>query len=215
MNYYNIPAQKIKVLYQACQKIFYEPNTLELDTKTALPQNFILTVGTLGRRKNLSLLLAAQALLPKDLQLPIVLVAKGKPPRSLLQKIKERIATGKLIWLDNINDNSLLKAIYEKATVAVYPSLYEGFGIPIIEALFSKTPVITTKGGVFPEAGGPGSSYVLLNDIEALSKEINQLLTNKELREQKATAGYQFVQKFNDDLIAKEIVNLYNAVLNG
>ena len=66
----------------------------------------------------------------------------------------------KVIWITNLKDNKVLRAIYQKATALVYPSFYEGFGLPIVEAMLSKTPVITSNVSSLPEAGGPNSLYI-------------------------------------------------------
>ena len=102
-----------------------------------------------------------------------------------------------------------LAAIYQLATVFCYPSICEGFGIPIIEALFSKTSVITSKGGCFPEAGGPHSIYVEPLDADALRNEIRRLFENPELRKEIEGKGYRFVKKFSDDAVAH---NLYRSL---
>jgi len=215
ISFLKVDPAKIEVIYQGCHSIFKEEVDFEtiqaLKKKYKLPEKYILNVGTIEPRKNL--LSIVKAIKSIDVNL-VVVGRKTDYYKEVEVYINEHQLNDRVLFLEGL-DLKELAALYQSAEIFVYPSVFEGFGIPIIEALFSKTPVITTKGGVFPEAGGPGSSYVLLNDIEALRKEINQLLTNKELREQKATAGYQFAQKFNDDLIAKEIVNLYNAVLNG
>ena len=116
-----------------------------------------------------------------------------------------------MIFLKGLSSKELA-ITYQLATIFVYPSIFEGFGIPIIEALFSKTPVITTNSGVFPEAGGPNSIYVNLNDTNELKIQITRLLDNEALRNEISEKGYKFVQKFNDNIIAKEIITLYKLI---
>ncbi len=100
------------------------------------------------------------------------------------------------------------------ADIFVYPSIFEGFGIPIIEALYSKTPVITTKGGVFPEAGGPNSCYVNPNDSQEFSNAIEEILKHKSLHNEMAEKGHTFVQKFNDDVITNNVMKLYRSIID-
>ena len=103
-----------------------------------------------------------------------------------------------------------LAIMYQLATIFIYPSIFEGFGIPIIEALYSKTPVITTNSGVFPEAGGPHSSYVNPMNIESMKAVIISLWNNETQRKEMAEKGFEFVQKFNDEVIAKQLMLVYN-----
>jgi glycosyltransferase involved in cell wall biosynthesis len=91
----------------------------------------------------------------------------------------------------------------------VYPSLFEGFGIPIIEALYSGTPVITSNSGVFPEAAGPAGAYINPENSEELSEKIKELLENEALCIEMIEKGNRFVKKFNDEMIAKSVMALY------
>jgi glycosyltransferase involved in cell wall biosynthesis len=79
--------------------------------------------------------------------------------------------------------------------------------------LYSKTPVITTKGGVFHESGGPNTLYIDINNLDEISNSITLLLNNFELRKEMAEKGFDFVQKFNDEHIASNIYNVYKSLL--
>ena len=105
-----------------------------------------------------------------------------------------------------------LAIIYQLATIFIYPSLYEGFGIPVIEALFSKTPVITSNLSCLPEAGGPNSIYIIPNDINEIKNAIIFLMDNEVLQNEMKTQGFIFAQKFNDEIIAKKMIELYTNV---
>jgi len=102
-----------------------------------------------------------------------------------------------------------LATIYQLASVFVYPSIYEGFGIPIIEALYSKTPVITTNSGVFPEAGGPFSIYIDPTNEKELQNKLLFLWNNIDFCTEIAQKGHEFVQKFNDEIIASQLMEVY------
>ena len=116
-----------------------------------------------------------------------------------------------MIFLQGLSSKELA-ITYQLATVFVYPSIFEGFGIPIIEALFSKTPVITTNFGVFPEAGGPNSVYINPENADDLKTETEKLLGNESLRNEISNKGFEFAQKFNDEVIAKEIMQCYKSL---
>ena len=90
-------------------------------------------------------------------------------------------------------------AIYQSAAVFVWPSLFEGFGIPITEALWSRCPVVTSVGSCFAEAGGPSSRYVLPEDDNALATAITQVLEDSALAGEMREEGYAYVQRFRDD----------------
>ncbi|MCD8539304.1 MAG: glycosyltransferase, partial [Leadbetterella sp.] len=109
--------------------------------------------------------------------------------------------------------NEELAVIYQLATVFIYPSVYEGFGIPVIEALFSGTPVITNRHGVFPEAGGDSTLYTDVQDIPGLKAKILRLWQDDSLRSQMAEEGHRFVQKFRDEVIAEQWKQLYEELL--
>jgi glycosyltransferase involved in cell wall biosynthesis len=162
-------------------------------------------VGTLEERKNaLTIVKAIQ-----NIDTTLVLIGKETDYSTKIREyIKENNLAEKVIFLKGLSSQELA-IVYQLATVFVYPSVFEGFGIPIIEALFSKTPVITTNSGVFPEAGGPHSIYVDPNNAAEMAVKIEELLNDENLRKEIADKGFEFVQKFKDDVIAKEIMQCY------
>lgn len=209
ITYLNIPSQKIKVIYQGCQDVFKqsysEEETAEVIEKFNLPKEFILNVGTLEERKNaLTIVKAIQ-----NIDTTLVLIGKETDYSNKIRVyIKENNLAEKVIFLKGLSSQELA-IVYQLASVFVYPSIFEGFGIPIIEALFSKTPVITTNSGVFPEAGGPHSIYIDPKNATEMALKIDQLLKDGNLRKEIADKGFEFVQKFKDDVIAKEIMQCY------
>jgi glycosyltransferase involved in cell wall biosynthesis len=110
--------------------------------------------------------------------------------------------------------NDELAMLYQGASVFIYPSLFEGFGIPIIEALFSDIPVITSKGGCFGEAGGPGSIYIDPFSWEELKDAIARLLSDQKLRDRMVLSGREHVKKFSDEFIADQYMTLYRSLLS-
>ena len=102
-----------------------------------------------------------------------------------------------------------LPAVYQQANMLVYPSLFEGFGIPILEGLFSKIPVITTKGGCFSEAGGMNSLYVDPESIDDMAAAINKLNNDSKERQNIVEAGYLFAQDFHEEKVAGNLMNIY------
>lgn len=214
VEFLKIDPSKIKVIYQGChpafKKEFSEDEYKKVITKFNLPKQFILNVGTIETRKNI--LLAVKAI--KNIDTYLVIVGKETAYTNEIKNyISEHHLENKVIFLKGLSLQELA-ILYKLAKVFVYPSLYEGFGIPIIEALYSKTPVITTSGGVFPEAGGPNSVYVNTTSVDEMEKAILKLLQNDDLREEITRKGFEFVQKFNDEVIVKQLMNTYNNLLN-
>lgn len=210
ITYLNISAEKIKVIYQGCQDVFKQDYSdtekEEVILKYNLPKEFVLNVGTLEERKNAFSIVKAI----KDLDTKLVLIGRETDySKQIRNYCKEQDIEDKVLFLKGLT-NKELAITYQLAAVFVYPSIFEGFGIPIIEALFSKTPVITTNSGVFPEAGGPNSVYVNPMDVEVLNKAIKDLLENEAKRIEIAQKGLEFVQKFRDTVIAKQMMQAYS-----
>jgi glycosyltransferase involved in cell wall biosynthesis len=214
IEFLKIDASKINVIYQGCHAAFKQnfskEEQREVIYKYNLPDEFILNVGTIEIRKNI--LLAVKAI--KNINTCLVIIGKETPYANEVKNyIKENNIEHKVLFLKGLNINELA-ILYQLAKIFVYPSFYEGFGIPIIEALYSKTPVITTRDGVFPEAGGPNSIYVDPTNVEEMQEAIKQLLKDENLRNEIAAKGLAFVQQFNDDKIAKSIHEIYLKTIN-
>lgn len=95
----------------------------------------------------------------------------------------------------------------------VYPSYFEGFGIPIIEAMSVGIPVVAATGSCLEEAGGPGSLYVSPDDAEALAAAVSRILNDKELAAEMAVQGKEYVQRFSKEVIASQLLSLYDSLL--
>lgn len=214
IKYLKIPKEKIQVVYQTCHPAFKKTYSIvekeNVGKKYALPKKFILYVGTIEARKNALTIVKAI----KDTKQHLVLI--GKEEARYAKQIRSYITTNKMenqvIFLKNINTEELA-IIYQLATIFCYPSIFEGFGIPIIEALYSKTPVITSNCSCFPEAAGPNAKYITPTDVAGLKNIITALWNDTEVRLKIATESYQYAQKFNDEVVAQNIMNIYREVL--
>lgn len=212
VEFLKIDSKKIEVIYQGCHAIFKENQTDEFKAsvlkKFNLPSKFILNVGTIEARKNILSVIKAI----KDLDIPLVIIGKRKPYfKEVEAYIIEHKLENRIYFLEGVALNELA-ALYKLATIFVYPSIFEGFGIPIIEALYSKTPVITSEGSCFSEAGGPDSVYINPKNIDEIKSDIEFLLNNPDKRHYMADKGYEFVQKFNDTTIASNYLKLYETI---
>ena len=216
ISFFQIKEDKIEVIYQGCDKSFkIDPEqTLkeQVRHKFDLPDKYILNVGTIETRKNVLVLIKALPTVSIDYKL--VIVGKETPYKQLvLEEIDRLSLNDRVIFLQDVAFNEL-PSIYQMASLFVYPSLYEGFGIPIIEALYSKVPVVAATGSCLEEAGGPDSRYINPTDSTALSHTINSILENSLVQETMKEKGFQYVQRFNDDRIAAEMMNMYQNVIN-
>jgi glycosyltransferase involved in cell wall biosynthesis len=212
---YNIDPEKIEVIYQSCDDSFKTPLAKEtlsrIKATYKLPEKYILNVGTIEERKNLKL--AVQAL--KDVNEDFKLVVIGKQTgyfKTVEKEIEKLGLKNRIIFLKNIPFADL-PGIYQMANVFVYPSFHEGFGIPIIEALYSGVPVVAATGSCLEEAGGPNSLYVSPNDANELSTAINQILKSPQLQKEMKEKGLEFVQKFNSPLVTQQLMDCYITLL--
>ncbi|MCV6631191.1 MAG: glycosyltransferase family 4 protein [Flavobacteriaceae bacterium] len=210
IDYLHVPDQKIVVVYQGCHAVFKQPQTpvqiqKVLDTHK-LPKDFILNVGTIEPRKNALLLLKAVA----NTNDQIVLVGKKTNYQQLLDPfIKKHKMRDRVHFLSGLTLEELA-ALYQQAQMLVYPSVFEGFGIPIVEALYSRTPVITTKGGCFAEAGGPHSYYINPTSVSELQACIQEIQTQKANVNNRVEKGWEYAQQFRDNVIAEELLAIYS-----
>jgi glycosyltransferase involved in cell wall biosynthesis len=214
--YYGIAEDKIEVIYQSCDDSFKKEYAAEAKTavreKYDLPQHYILNVGTIEPRKNLLLLIKAL----KDINstYKLVVIGKQQPYAKQIKAAIDRLKLNdRVIFMENIKFQDL-PLIYQMATLFVYPSLYEGFGIPVIEALYSGVPVIAATGSCLEEAGGPGSIYVSPVNAEELSVQVNRVLADGNLQETMREQGLAYVQQFDNELLAKQMMDCYLKTLN-
>lgn len=209
VTYLKIPDHKIKVIYQGCQEVFKQEYTKEekeaVVKKYKLNKPFILNVGTIEERKNALTIVKAI----KDIDTTLVLIGKETEyVKTIRAYSKTHQIEHKIIFLKGLSSKELA-IVYQLSTLFIYPSIFEGFGIPIIEALFSKTPVITTNSGVFPEAGGPHSVYIEPNNEIQMAEQIQNILNNDNLQMTMKEKGFEYVQKFTDERIAEQIMKSY------
>jgi len=212
VKYLKIDEAKIEVIYQGCHPVFKEEKSANFKEPVALkfklPEKFVLNVGAINERKNLLSLIKSI----EKLDIPLVVVGSKTSYFKIIDAyVKKEQLQDKVLFLNGVS-LSELAAIYQLATVFVYPSIFEGFGIPIIEALYSKTPVITSTGSCFSEAGGPDSIYVKPNDIMQLTTAIKRVLSDPKLSSTMIEIGFEFVQKFNDEEIAKNVMRVYKSL---
>ena len=210
-----VAEDKIRVIYQGCHHAFKDKlskeKRAEIRKTFGLPEKFVLYVGTLEERKNA--LSIAKAL--KESSHHMVFIGKVKAHGEKLKTfVLENQLQDRVMFIDRISIEALA-GVYQCATVFCYPSFFEGFGIPIIEALYSETPVITSKGGCFSEAGGPASLYVDPKNPKELRQAVDQLFSESiATRNARIQEGLSYVQQFNDEVIAAQWGEIYKSILH-
>lgn len=215
VRFFGVREEKIEVVYQDCDTIFHQviapSSKAEIKAKYKLPDKYILNVGTIEQRKNLMLIVRT---LVKVADIHLVVVGREtKYSQQVKQFIKENKLTGRTHFLHDV-DYLDLPAIYQQADLFIYPSRFEGFGIPVVEALHSGVPVIAAKGSCLEEAGGPESIYVDPDDEMELAEQIESILQNEEKRIFMVNAGREYLNKFNSIRISEQLIQLYQNVIN-
>ncbi len=216
MEYYGIPEEKIDVVYQGCDPSFLQPvseeRKQELRKRLNLPKKFLVQVGTIESRKNLELSVRALSAISSDIHL----VAVGRDRKGYLTKVnaiaRESGVSDRLHIIPGLAFSDL-PALYHCAEVSLYPSLYEGFGIPVIEAISCGRPVVAATGSCLEEAGGKGAVYVNPDDPRELATTIRTILDSPRLREKLTEEGEKHIARFSREAQTEGILKTYiNAV---
>ena len=207
IEYGNVSPDRISVVYQSYAPRFSTSSLVERKKEVReryhLPERFILNVGTIERRKNLRLAIEAMNLLSKDIHL----VAVGRQTKYA----KELPLNERIHLLSGVSDDDLA-VIYAMAEAFVYPSRYEGFGIPIIEAIAAGLPVVACTGSCLEEAGGPACLYVEPDDVEGMAEALSFVLQGAEGREERIRLSQQYIQHFKGTDVAGQVLEIYRSL---
>lgn len=212
---YGIDPEKIDVVYQGCDKQFkigiHPDKVADVRDKYKLPKEYVIQVGTVERRKNLELIVRALSALPDNIEL--VAIGRDRGYRKFLNSLAQQLGVSKRIYyLENVPFSDF-PALYKGAAVAVYPSRYEGFGIPILESISCGTPTIGATGSCLEEAGGEGAIYVNPDNPRQLSEAINSILNDDIFSKELINKGLIHASKFDISSIAENMVKAYAKVL--
>lgn len=207
----NVPEDKITLIYQSCSPRFNitRPSNVAGDLQS--PTRYILSVGSIEARKNILLAVKSLPYLPSDISLVIV-GRHTKYTDEVIAYAKEHQLDHRIKILHGVPDTDL-PALYAGAEAFVYPSVYEGFGIPIIEAIGCGLPVVACTGSCLEEAGGPDSLYVAPDDVLGMADAIRSVLKGAEGREQRIEASREYIRRFDSKDVAGQVVELYNKIL--
>jgi glycosyltransferase involved in cell wall biosynthesis len=223
IDFYKIDENKIEVCYQSCNNIFKneigEAEKLRVKKLYNLPDKFFLSVGSIIERKNLLTIVKALHQLKNEINIPLVVIGNGGGYKAT---IKDYIAKNNLqndvIFLseqEGIKDLSSYKdstdfpAIYQQAVAMIYPSTFEGFGLPILEALCSKLPVITSNISCLPEAGGDAALLIDPFSVNEMAAAMQKVFTNNNFATEMKMKGLIHAEKFSEQKTTEGIMNVY------
>lgn len=216
IKYFNVPEERIKVIHHGRDDIFkpLDPKNMENTyTKYSLDKNcrYILHIGGNAPRKNLPVLVKAFYKLINNFKMKNVRLLKvNNMDHKLIKKLNlEKYVT----IIDYVPEEDLPK-FYNLADVFVFPSVYEGFGFPPLEAMACGTPVITSNTSSLPEVVGDAGIMLDPNDVDGFAKAIYEVLTNEGLKQDMIKKGLEQAKKFSWEKCAKETLEVYQKVVN-
>ncbi|NML21367.1 glycosyltransferase family 4 protein [Pseudoflavitalea sp. G-6-1-2] len=220
---YGVDKNKVRVCYQSCDPIFRI--LVDAETKTqirklyGLPEQYFLYLGSIIERKDLLSICKALHQLGDKVDIPLVVVGKGKEYKKTVQQwLAENNMTDRVIFLsDTAVANSTpeyqtgahFPAIYQNALGFIYPSVYEGFGIPILEAISGGVPVIAANASSLPEVGGDAALYFQPGNVEQLANQILRLSQDQELRVNCRMMGLLQSAQFSMANCAAKVMDVY------
>jgi glycosyltransferase involved in cell wall biosynthesis len=221
IDWYGISAEKIDVCYQSCDPVFAEV-IAESDKQRTwkrynLPQQFFLYVGSIIERKNL-LGICKALYINGNSSLPLVVIGDGGAYKQKVKEyIREKGLSSQVIFLSEKQpigkDTRELATIYQLSTALVYPSCFEGFGIPVLEAMWSGVPVITSSVSCLPETGGEAALYVDPSSPEAIAGAMKRIQHNEDLRREMIILGHRQAEKFTLEKCTDELMRVYKKLM--
>lgn len=229
---YNTPEERVVVTYPGVRHIEnLQPQLYamkDLREKYNLPENYILFVGTIQPRKNIKRLMEAFSQIvsdniriepnskdSSDSKVQLVIVGKkGWLYDEIIATPQKLEIKSHITFLDFVSDDEL-GVLYEHALFFVLPSLYEGFGLPVLEAMKHRCPVITSKVSSLPEVGGDAALYVDPENTDDIVDKMKKLLTDKNLRLSLIEKGEKQYKKFSWEKTAKETLKILEEVGKG
>lgn len=214
---YDIDPMRIDIVYQSIDPVFFvpvsDPTKADVAARYLLPEKFVLCVGTIEQRKNQELIIKALPFVDKNIH--AVIAGRPTPYQQLLAGLATDLGVADRVRFINGLPNTDLPALYQLASVFCLPSIYEGFGLPVAEALASCVPVIAATGSCLEEAGGPDSIYVDPFDEKALASSITKITDDAGLRDRMISKGADYVTRFSDTAMAKGLMETYRRALSG
>lgn len=224
MRFYDVPEQRIEVIYQPVQHYYYTPLPAADADKLirehfgseGLPP-FVLYVGSINSRKNLLGALKSLTMLPSDQRPLMLIVGNGREYRRECEAFIEQSGLKPYTRIEtNIHNNQLLQALYARAMAFIYPSFYEGFGLPVVEAALQQTPVITTTVSSLPEAAGPDACLVdphADDAAEQMAHYLDRLCSDRDYATAVGCKMEEYARRmFTPETLTRQMMALYEKI---
>mgnify|MGYP002856095295 CR=1 FL=1 len=214
MRFYGVAEDRIRVIYQPVQRMFYEERE-KREQEHGEQAPYLLSVGSINARKNLLGTLQAYSLLQKENRPRLIIVGKGREyERKCRDFVLKNGLEKEVIFKGSVNSTEELHSLYREAVAMLYPSHYEGFGLPVVEALLSGCPVLTSSVSSLPEAAGPGALYCDPADTDEIAHQLKRLVDDMSLREKLAREGKAYcLEHFEPDSLTEQMFGLYKSLL--
>lgn len=226
IEFYKTPEEKITVCYQSCNPAFSKTVSDEekrrIKERYGLPEQYFLYVGSIIERKNLLNICKAIFLLRNELNIPLVVIGDGgKYKQQVKDYIKQNGLENRIMFLSenskaesspSFQSAADFPAIYQSAVAMIYPSFFEGFGIPVLEALWSKLPVITSNVSCLPEAGGDAAYFVDPVGAEEIAAAMKRIYSDQALVAAMVEKGWRHAQKFTPERSAASVMTVYKSL---
>ena len=228
MRFYGVEESRIRVIYQPVQGLFYDMpspsgeavhgaacDKHDMGEGVMYSGDYFLSVGSINARKNLLGTLKAYACLKPENRPRLIVVGRG---RSYEQRCRDFVQKHGLErdveFVGSVTSTNQLCSLYRGAMAMIYPSFYEGFGLPVVEALLSGCPVLTSNVSSLPEAAGPGALLCSPHDTEEMAHMMQMLADDALLRRRLAAEGEHYCRThFDPDTLTRQMFNLYQSLI--
>ena len=221
IQYFNAPPGKIRVVYEGVSPLFFESpkpeERRELLAKYGLPEKFYLYVGLIKPHKNVKRLIDVYQKLRRDRKIDSALVLVGKKDKRYpagYETLKNLKTEEGIHYMAGLDSEKELRSLYHSAHALVHPSLYEGFGLTVLEAMASGTPVIVSSAASLPEVAGDAAHYIDPHSVDSMAEALIEFEENSRRLENLAEKGKEQAKKFSWAKAAEETIRVYEEVLS-
>lgn len=225
MRFYGVPEERISVIYQPVQQAFYSPISAEerkqviagCEQLEGLPEQFILNVGSINSRKNLLGLVQAMEMIKPENRPFLLVIGDGREYKKEVLSYLAAHQMEKYVRIEtNIHDARVLQALYGQCSCMAYPSHYEGFGLPVVEAALQQAPVLTSTVSSLPEAAGPGAVLVNPSSTEEIFAALQRILEHPDEARQLGQKAEEYARRsFDPQALTRQMHCLYESLVKG
>ncbi len=213
IEYYHVAPEKVTTVYLSGGFESDIHNTPAADEAVAIPKQFILFVGSRRSYKNFIAFVKEVAPVVKKEGISLVVAGGGAFDAAEVRLLEEEGITAQTVLFPHVSD-SFLARLYKNALVFIFPSLYEGFGLPVLEAMQCNCPALLSNNSSLPEVGGAAAQYFDPHTEGSLNQALQELINDPEKRKAMTLAGIEQVKHFNWDVTAQQHIDVYTNTIN-